>query len=133
MDPSTINWKGYTFLIAEDYEASYLFLKDSLRPTGVKILKATTGLEAIEQVKNKSVDLILMDLKMPELYGLEAIKEIKKIDGVIPVIAQTAYALEEDEEMCLKEGFDAYLSKPIDYNKLLNTILKFIPNNYNNK
>ncbi len=128
MNFDDFNWQGQKFIIAEDNSSSYLFLKGVLEDTGVELIWAKNGKEAVELVKtNRDVDLILMDIKMPEMYGHEAVKKIKSINSSIPVIAQTAYALEEDREMCLSNGFDDYISKPIDIELLYNLIKKHLP------
>jgi len=77
----------------------------------------------IERVeKDRQIDLVLMDIKMPDLNGFEATKRIKGIRKTMPVIAQTAYAMSTDEENCMKAGCDDYISKPLRIDVLLNKI-----------
>ena len=87
-------------------------------------MNAKNGLEAIEMVKNnEGIDLVLMDIKMPVMDGCEALKEIRKIRPNLKVIAQTAYAMQGDEDVYLKKGFDDYAPKPFDL-VLLKALMK---------
>jgi len=125
------NWTGKTILIAEDEEVNYSLLETILSPTSAEILRAKTGLEVIKYCENREdIDLVLMDIKMPDLNGLEATKRIKAIRTSLPVIAQTAYAMSTDEENCLQSGCDDYISKPLRIDELLKKIdhyMKKIP------
>ncbi|MDF1551268.1 MAG: ATP-binding protein, partial [Bacteroidales bacterium] len=114
-------------LIAEDEEFNFLYLTELLRGLGLDILHANTGMEAIEMViANPNISLVLMDLKMPGLNGLEATKKIKKIRPELSIIAQTAYAMVEDREKAINAGCDNYISKPINRADFLNMIRKYI-------
>jgi len=117
------NWSGRTILIAEDEEVNYNLLDTILSPTGTEILRAKTGLEVIRLCETREqIDLVLMDIKMPDLNGLEATKRIKALRNNLPVIAQTAYAMSTDEENCLHSGCDDYISKPLRIDELLRKI-----------
>ncbi len=121
------NWKDCTVLIAEDEATNYLYLKEILKRTGIKILWAKTGLDAINLTESvEDINLILMDIKMPELNGLEAAKYILKVRPGLPIIAQTAFAMEDDKELCLRIGFKEYLTKPINKGKLLQILNKYL-------
>jgi CheY-like chemotaxis protein len=121
------NWGDKTILIAEDEEANFLYLKTALSRTGVKIIRAKTGKEAVDRVKeNEDIDLVLMDIKMPEMNGIDATKEIKALNNNIKVIAQTAYAMEEDRILYFNAGCIDYLEKPIKRDLLLTVISKHI-------
>ncbi len=125
--PALLNWSDKTILLAEDEESNYLFLKEALRKTKVKIIWVENGKEALEVLAdNTPIDLILMDIQMPVMSGYESMEQIKAMGYQIPVIAQTAYAMVEDKEHMLASGFDAYLSKPIQINVLLERINEFI-------
>ena len=115
-------------LIAEDDMTNFYYLNALLtRETGAKILHASNGIEAIELFRNyPEIKLVLMDIKMPEIDGLEATKQIKLINPAITVIAITAYAMSGDEERIIASGFDGYLSKPLNKKSLLDKIAKFI-------
>jgi PAS domain S-box-containing protein len=116
-----------TILIAEDEEVNFLFLEEILSDLDIHILHAKNGLDAVDYFKsNPDIDIILMDIKMPVMNGLEATKEIKKIKNNVPVIAQTAYATEADKQIALEIGCDAYLSKPIDVNELKSLIQHYL-------
>ena len=120
------NWENKAILIAEDEDDNYSFLKMLLRPTRAKIVRAVNGLEAVEMGKDPDINLVLMDIKLPELDGLEATKIIKKNRKTLPIIAQTAYAMSSDEEGCLQAGCDAYIAKPIKIDAFLKLIDQFL-------
>jgi CheY-like chemotaxis protein len=126
-DKKTYKWEDKIILIAEDEETNFLYLKAALSRTGAKILRAKTGKEAVDIVKTtEKIDLILMDIKMPEMNGVDATKEIKAYNKKLKVIAQTAYAMEEDRKLYAQAGCIDYLSKPIHRDLLLTTISKYI-------
>ncbi|MGE0079337.1 MAG: ATP-binding protein [Bacteroidales bacterium] len=113
-------FKGKIALIVEDNEANYLYLDELLRPTGIKIIRASNGLDAINFAANNfDIDVILMDLQLPELDGFEATKRIKQINPKVPIIVQTAYALADEKNRAINAGCDHYLTKPISANTLL--------------
>ena len=120
------NWKDKTILIAEDEESNYKFLEMLLKNKGLKLLKAENGIEAIELCKkHNNIDLVLMDIKMPEMNGLDATMQIKKIRPNLPVIIQTAYAMQNDEKISTEAGCDDYITKPINKEKLFSLINKW--------
>jgi len=119
------NWENKVVVIAEDEQINYLFLKAVLKPTKARIIWTKTGRETIDVCHSENVDMVLMDIKMPDLNGLEATVEIKKTYPKLPIIAQTAYAMEEDEEASMKAGCDDYISKPIRPEVLLTVMSKF--------
>jgi PAS domain S-box-containing protein len=120
-------WKGYTILIAEDEKANYTLLESIIQPTGAEIIWVKNGIDAIDACKNnKSIDLVLMDIKMPDLNGLEATKQIRKFDITIPIIAQTAFAMPHDEESCLSAGCNDYFAKPLQVENILDKINQYI-------
>lgn len=120
------NWEDKIVVIAEDEQINYLFLKAVLKPTKAQIIWTKTGRETIEVCTTRKTDIVLMDIKMPDLNGLEATIEIKKKLPTLPVIAQTAYVMEEDEEASIKAGCDDYISKPIRPENLLTIMSKFL-------
>jgi PAS domain S-box-containing protein len=125
------DWKNLVLLIAEDEEVNYLLLKELLEPTGVNMLWARDGAQAVELVSNiKKIDAILMDIKMPIMNGYAATMEIRQINASIPIVAQTAYAFTEDRQKAEAAGCDDYLVKPIQQNELfrkLDILLKKKP------
>ena len=123
------NWSEKTILIAEDIDANFLFLEKILQDTKVKIVRAINGKEAIDIYKeNQNINLILMDIRMPEIDGFDATKEIKKINKNVPIIVETAYSIEHGKEMGKESGCDDYIVKPININKLIAVINKHINN-----
>ncbi len=114
-------------LVAEDEVSNYLFLEEVLQEMGAQLFWAKNGNEVLDILENDpGINIILMDIKMPEMNGLEVTKIIKNKYKDIPVIAQTAYAMEEDREKCLQAGCDEYISKPIDIYELMDILNKFI-------
>ncbi len=119
----------YRVLIAEDEEINFMFLVALLETeTNIdcEIIHARNGNEAVEISKNRDIDLILMDIKMPLLNGIEATKLIKNLKPELPIVAQTAYATEADKLEALMAGCDNYISKPIDRNNLHEIIMKYL-------
>lgn len=119
-------WANKTILIADDETSNYTHLKLLITKTGAKLLHAKNGTEAIEIVKGNEIDLILMDIKMPGMNGLEAARIIKEMNKNIPIIAQTAFTTEYNKKYSSNFGCDAYIPKPIKETKLLNLINDFL-------
>lgn len=114
---------GIRILLAEDNEANILATGDYLRSHGYEVLVARNGREAVEMARAERPALILMDIQMPVLDGLEAIRRIRKSHGkTIPIIALTALAMSADRTRCLEAGADDYLSKPVRLSELRKTI-----------
>ncbi|WP_346863777.1 PAS domain S-box protein [uncultured Draconibacterium sp.] len=115
--------KHIQILVAEDDDVSFMLLENILSSENYTLTQAKNGKEVIKAFKqNPSFKLILMDIKMPELDGIEATKRIREFNETVPIIAQTAYALEGDREKALEAGCNAYVSKPINKNDLLQKI-----------
>ena len=106
-------------LIAEDEESNYLLLKTILHKY-CNLIRAKTGLEALALFKENEVDLILMDIKMPEMTGIESLKDI-------PVIMQSAYVFDSDMEAAKEAGASGFITKPINLKVLKNTISQYCP------
>ena len=121
------NWSFKTILIGEDELINFRLLEVILLKTKVKLLHGKDGVKALNLFfENPNTDLILMDIKMPEMDGYEVTKEIRKFNPNVPIIAQTAYALEEEKIKSLEAGCNAYLTKPINKKELLNLINSFL-------
>ncbi len=104
----------FTILIAEDEEFNLIYILEVLKTDNYQTILARNGKEALDKFKeNTDIDLIVMDIKMPVMDGYEAVEKIREINNEIPIIAQTAYAMKEDEEKALQSGFNEYLSKPM--------------------
>ena len=126
--PKKYNWKNKSILIAEDEESNFQYLNILLTKTGAKIFHAKNGQEAIDIVKNQNIDAVLMDIKMPEMNGLEATRHIKALGKKIPIIAQTAFTFEFEENISINSGCDAYIPKPVRGEKLLSLLEEFFNN-----
>ncbi|OQA96792.1 MAG: Aerobic respiration control sensor protein ArcB [Bacteroidetes bacterium ADurb.Bin217] len=116
-----------TILVAEDDDVNYYYLTKIMAKTNYNIIRALNGEEAVSIVKNNpNVKLILMDIKMPKMNGYEATNIIRSLDATIPVIAQTAYALSDEQEKIRQTNFTDYVSKPLKRDVLLELIKKHI-------
>ncbi len=117
---------GKIVLIAEDDDSSYKFIEMLLKKENINVLRAVNGIEALEICKRRNdISLILMDIKMPKMNGIDATREIKKLYPGLPIIAQTAYAFSSDKELVYEAGCDDYLTKPIQKTELFQCINKY--------
>jgi len=123
LEKTQVQFKGVTILIADDEQYNYQLIEAYLADTRYKLLYARNGREAVDLFhKHPEISLILMDIKMPELNGQLALNEIRKFDAMLPVIAQTAYAMEHEKQQLLAGGFNDYISKPLNRELLLEKI-----------
>jgi two-component system, cell cycle response regulator DivK len=115
-------------MIVEDNDLNMKLFNDLLEANGYETIKTRDGLEALELARTHRPDLILMDIQLPEISGLEVTKWIKEDDELrsIPVIAVTAFAMKGDEERIRQGGCEAYISKPISVAKFVETIRSYI-------
>ena len=114
-----------TVLLAEDSEDTRIMLKRAFEMKGYQVFEAEDGLEALEIARRHRPSLIVMDLNMPVLDGLEAVKSLRQIEGPvkeIPIVAITAYDVPGMEAAALETGCDKYLSKPLDLSELDRTL-----------
>ena len=116
----------FTILLVEDEEINMLFLDTLLEKFDFKTLYAKNGKEAVKICEQQNIDLVLMDLKMPQMNGFEATKIIKKICPNLPIIAQTAYSTKEEKNKAIQAGCDEFISKPIDKNVFYEIINKYL-------
>jgi CheY-like chemotaxis protein len=127
MEEPTVDWSNKTIMIAEDEEVNFVYLQTALSMTNINIVRARNGLEAVEIAKvNPLIQLILMDIKMPKMNGLEATRSIKQFRSDVIIIAQTAFAMEEDKKNCFAVGVDDFLSKPVRFRLLFETLEKHL-------
>lgn len=114
-------------LVVEDVQENYDLLNEYLSAKNLKVIRAENGFEAIEicTIQN-DIKLVLMDIKLPDINGYDATMAIKKINAQLPIIAQTAYAMENEKQKCLDAGCDDYLSKPIQFKKLNEVLARYI-------
>lgn len=117
-----------TVLIVEDNELNMKLFVDLLEAHGYKTVQTRNGIEALDLARAHRPDLILMDIQLPEVSGLEVTKWIKEDDDLraIPVIAVTAFAMKGDEERIRQGGCEAYISKPISVSKFLETVRSYL-------
>ncbi len=126
---SAYNWEGKTVLIAEDIASNFNFLRLLLKKSKIEIIWVENGKDAIGEVEsNPNIDLILLDINLPILNGYDAAIAIKNIRPNLPIIAQTAYALEGDKEKSISAGCDDYIPKPIVIPLLLKKMNNFSTN-----
>jgi len=117
-----------TILIIEDNDLNMKLFSDLLEAHGYATLKTKDGIEALELVRTHKPDLIIMDIQLPEVSGLEVTRWIREDESIshIPIIAVTAFAMKGDEEKILQSGCEAYVSKPISVTEFLGTVEKFL-------
>jgi two-component system cell cycle response regulator DivK len=117
-----------TVLIVEDNELNMKLFNDLFETRGCRILQTRNGVEAVKIARESKPDLILMDIQLPEVSGLEVTQWLKDDEELksIPIIAVTAFAMKGDEEKILKGGCEAYLSKPISVAKFFETVDHFL-------
>ncbi|MFA5329936.1 MAG: response regulator [Prolixibacteraceae bacterium] len=123
----TYFWDGKTVLIVEDNETSNIYFEAALRKTKANLIWAKNGLDAVNIVRNnKQIDLILMDINMPKMDGIEATRIIKTEFPNIVIVVQTAFILSGEERMCQEAGCDEFITKPIRLKYLLDTINRYL-------
>ncbi|MCC7260569.1 MAG: response regulator [Alphaproteobacteria bacterium] len=115
-------------LIVEDNELNLKLFRDLLEAHGYETLETKDGMEALRLAHENSPDLILMDIQLPEISGLDITRRLKaeSVTSAIPVIAVTAFAMRDDEQKILQAGCEAYISKPISIMPFLETVKKFL-------
>ncbi|RAH99328.1 two-component system response regulator [Acuticoccus sediminis] len=120
---------AHRVLIVEDNELNMKLFHDLLEASGMEILETRNGIDALKVAKEQRPDLIVMDIQLPEMSGLEVTEQIKSDPDLkpIPVIAVTAFAMKGDEERIRAAGCEAYLSKPISIDRFISTIKSFLP------
>jgi signal transduction histidine kinase/ActR/RegA family two-component response regulator len=121
--------KGKNIIIAEDDYYSFRYLKILLKSQNAIITHVENGKVLMDMIRNKVPDLILLDMNMPVMSGFEFLKEIKSLGLNTKIIAQTAYAMPDEKERCLREGCHGYISKPINRTELFNIIAVVLPDN----
>jgi PAS domain S-box-containing protein len=118
--------QGIVVMVVEDDYPSYLYLDKILHQDGFRVIHKSNGEEAVQELRdNKSISLILMDIKMPGISGLDATKQIRQFNKTIPIIAQTSYALEGDREIAILAGCTDYIAKPINRDEIRKIVYKY--------
>ncbi len=118
----TYNWSTRNILVAEDEELNWFFVREMLRQTGATIHRARDGREVVDRARELVPDAILMDIKMPELSGIDAARLIRKFNASVPIIAQTAYVMAEEKEESLRAGCNHFVTKPLDRTTIMELI-----------
>jgi len=123
-----MNGAAKTVLVVEDNDLNMKLFHDLLEAHGYNILQTKDGMEALQLARQHHPDLILMDIQLPEVSGLEVTKWLKEDEKLksIPVIAVTAFAMKGDEEKIREGGCEAYIAKPISVTNFLQTVERFI-------
>ena len=119
--------EGAQILVVEDNEKNMKLFRDVLHASGYRTLEAATGERAVEQAFEHRPDLVLMDIQLPDIDGIEALSRLRADDRTasMPVLALTAQAMEGDRERFLAAGFDGYLSKPVDIAEFVATVKRY--------
>ena len=120
------NFSNYTIMIAEDTPYNYEYLNSILEKTGANVVWAKDGIDVLNIFNATKIDLILMDIQLPEISGYEATSQIRLKDMAVPIIAQTAYAMADDKQKCLDSGCNDVLVKPIRMDDVLTTVAKYL-------
>lgn len=121
------DWSSKRCLIVDDNKDVLTYLKRILLDTGIDVVAARSGPEALKiMAQDKTIDVVLLDMQMPEMNGIEVTREIRKIRGNIPIVAQTAFVFEDDKDIILEAGCDACLVKPIRKEQLISVLGSFI-------
>jgi len=124
---ASYTWKDKVILVVEDDEINFKFLEAVLQDTSAQVLRAVNGIQAIELCRSISkIDLVLMDIKMPEMDGFEATKKIREFNRKVPIIAQTAFIDVGDFKKCEEIGCNDYITKPIDIKEFLEKVDAFL-------
>jgi len=115
---------GERILVVEDNAMNMKLLRDVLVATGYRTLEATTGVEAVELAATHEPDLVLMDIQLPDIDGVQALHRLRADErtAAIPVLAVTAQAMQGDRQVFLAAGFDGYVSKPVNVRELIGTV-----------
>lgn len=120
------SWEGKNVLIVEDNETSNIYFEAALRKTKAKLFWAKNGIDAVEIVRKNKIDLVLMDINMPKMDGIESTRIIKSEFPSVFVVVQTAFVLSGEEKLCIEAGADEFITKPIRLKYLLDTINHYL-------
>jgi signal transduction histidine kinase/ligand-binding sensor domain-containing protein/CheY-like chemotaxis protein len=127
MQNDTVDFKKALVLVAEDDLANYIIIEKFLQKHNITVIRAVNGIHAVNMALSDSdIQLILMDIKMPEMDGVEALHQIREKGITIPVVAQTAYALAHEVVKLKQEGFDDYITKPLDFAEILKILRRYL-------
>jgi signal transduction histidine kinase/CheY-like chemotaxis protein len=116
---------GYRFLVAEDEEVNYFLVREILGQLGITPVWVRNGEDVVSKLRHEKFDLVLMDMKMPGMNGFDATRIIREFDPEIPIIALTAYAMENDRKRCIDAGCNNYLAKPVMRDDLFSMLMQY--------
>ena len=121
---------GKKILVVEDEEFNWWLIRDTLEDTNAQFVWAKFGQQALDILaEDASINLVLMDMKMPILDGYETTRKLKEFWPELPVIAQTAFARNEEKDKCLEAGCDSYITKPLDFAELKDLLKEYLGKN----
>jgi PAS domain S-box-containing protein len=123
------SWTGKRILIVEDDDLNFEYLNAILEPTSITIERAKDGVQAVDLCMKEKFDIVLMDIRIPKLDGLQATRKIRESGMTLPVVAQTAFAMPNDREKCLDAGCNDYVSKPVNKNMLIEVLCRYLNEN----
>jgi CheY-like chemotaxis protein len=137
-EEETVSFTGRRILLAEDVELNREIVLALLEPTGLEVVCAVNGAEALRLFSEgpQNFDLVFMDMQMPEMDGLEATRRIRAFEASrqegnlrkqVPIVAMTANVFKEDIDKCLEAGMNDHIGKPIDFNDVMNKLRMFVP------
>ncbi len=113
--------------VVDDDKPSYQLIEELLSGKGVSLMHFTNGTDLLAEFgRGNNPDLIIMDIQLPGADGLQLTRKIKSMDNSIPIVAYTSYAMTGDRERCLESGCDEYVSKPIDLNRFVEMITRYL-------
>ena len=117
-----------TILIVEDNEKNMKLVRDILRHNGYETVEATTGEEGVRLASERRPDLVLMDIQLPDIDGIEALRRIRAESALdaVPVIAVSASVMPDDQQKIVTSGFEAFVTKPINLKQFLETVKRFL-------
>ncbi len=118
----TYNWQNKQILVAEDEELNWFFVREMLKQTGATVHRARNGHEVVTLARELTPDAILMDIKMPEMSGIEAARRIREFNNRVPIIAQTAFVMAEEKEESYQAGCNHFVTKPLDRTTIMELI-----------
>jgi two-component system, cell cycle response regulator DivK len=120
-------WQNKTILVVEDDEINYFYIKTVLSPTGCKVLRVVMGKDVVGVMQEHAeINLVLMDIRLPDINGHEVTKSLRGMGYTLPIIAQTAYAMIGDRELALESGCNDYISKPLSPSQLISLMEKYL-------
>jgi signal transduction histidine kinase len=124
----TYDWSSKRILVAEDEELNWMFIREMIRKSGAEVSRARNGVEVVNMARESVPDVILMDIKMPEMDGIEATRKIRSFNPEVPIIAQTAFVMAEEKADSLKAGCNHFVTKPLDRTILMELIDSYFRN-----